>query len=236
MPTISLTIRYFAAARELCACDEERIELSGTELGLQAVMAALCEHHPRLRPYAGRMRLAVNGEFASADARVADGDEVSVLPPVAGGSGAPSGGLTAACEVRKHPLSLDEAVAAVRHAGAGGIAIFMGIVRDQADGKDVARLDYEAHDQMAVREMARVLAEVMAELPGTRLSAQHRVGQLAVGDAAVIIAASAPHRDEAFRACRAAIDRIKERVPIWKKEWAPDGSANWVNLGSGDEP
>jgi molybdopterin synthase catalytic subunit len=143
-------------------------------------------------------------------------------------------------EVRATPLSIDEVVAAVRHPSAGGIAIFLGVVRDHHAGKPVARLDYEAYAELAQKEMARILDELERTSPNTRVAAVHRVGELAIGDTAVVIAASAAHREEAFALCRAAIDRIKESVPIWKKEWAPDGSALWVNLeveaGSAREP
>jgi molybdopterin synthase catalytic subunit len=97
------------------------------------------------------------------------------------------------------------------------------VVRDNAEGKDVARLDYEAHESLALKEMQRVLEGVVSEHAAVRLAAVHRVGQLEIGDVAVCVAASAAHRDEAFTACRKAIDRIKERVPLWKKEWGPSG-------------
>ncbi len=113
------------------------------------------------------------------------------------------------------------------------MAIFTGIVRDHADGQAVARLDYEAHPEMATKEMRRVLEGIATEIPSVRFAATHRVGKLEVGDLAVVVAASAPHRAEAFAACRLAIDRIKETVPIWKKEWGPDGEAHWVNLEEG---
>ena len=225
---MEITVRYFAAARELCGCDQERIRLDAASSSADALLGELCQRHPRLAPYRGRMRLAINAEFAALDDTVSDGDEVSVMPPVAGG--APEVSAQAHADIREAPLSLDEAVAAVSHPGAGGITIFMGVVRDNADDKSVSRLDYEAHAQMAHRELERVLVEICQEQPGTRLSAQHRVGQLAIGDAAVIVAASAAHRADAFTACRNAIDRIKERVPIWKKEWDADGHPNWVNL------
>ena len=109
------------------------------------------------------------------------------------------------------------------------IALFVGTVRDHADGKPVARLDYEAHP-LAAREISRVLDAIAAGTPGVRLAAVHRSGQLVVGDLAVIVGAAAAHRAEAFAACRDAIEQIKALVPIWKKEWAPDGSAHWVNL------
>jgi len=130
-------------------------------------------------------------------------------------------------DLRETPLSLDEAVAHVAHAGAGGIATFVGVVRDHNEGRTVTRLEYSAYDAMAKREMQKIAEELEKEIPGTVVCALHRTGALGVGDAAVVCAASAPHRGEAFRACRELIDRIKARVPIWKRETGPDG-ASWV--------
>jgi molybdopterin synthase catalytic subunit len=129
--------------------------------------------------------------------------------------------------VREAELSMDEAVRAVRRPGAGAIATFAGVVRDDSAGRPVTLLEYEAYLPMAVAEIERILAEVAAEIEGARVFAVHRVGRLGVGDVAVVCAASAPHRDEAFRACRLVIDRIKQRVPIWKREHGPDGPY-WV--------
>lgn len=129
--------------------------------------------------------------------------------------------------LRENALSVDEALAAVRAADAGGIALFVGTVRDHNDGRAVTLLEYEAYGSMALKEMTAIGDEIAAEISGVRLAAHHRVGQLAVGDVAVICAASAAHRGEAFRACRLLIDRIKERVPIWKREHGPDGPY-WV--------
>jgi molybdopterin synthase catalytic subunit len=219
-------VLYFAAARELCGCTGEALAIAGEGTSVRAVLAAIAERHAPMRPVIDRMRVAVNGELVQGDAAIGPGDEVAVLPPVAGGAS----GAVAICALSATPLSVDVVLAAVRRAEAGGIAVFIGTVRDHADGKPVARLDYEAHPELAAREMQRVLEEVAREHPDVRVGALHRTGELAVGDVAVIVAASAPHRAEAFSACRAAIERIKERVPIWKKEWAPDGAAHWVNL------
>jgi molybdopterin synthase catalytic subunit len=130
-------------------------------------------------------------------------------------------------DLRDAPLSADEAIERVKHAGAGGLCLFLGMVRDVNDGQPVVRLEYEAYAPMAVAEMTRIAEEIAAEIEGVRLAALHRTGALAVGDVAVVCAASAPHRDEAYRACRALIDRIKARVPIWKREHGP-GGAHWV--------
>jgi molybdopterin synthase catalytic subunit len=129
--------------------------------------------------------------------------------------------------LRSDRPSLDEAIASVKHPGAGAVCAFLGVVRDHNDGRHVVKLEYEAYPAMAVAEMKRIAIEIAAEIPGTRLSVVHRTGTLAVGDVAVVCAASAPHRAEAYRACRALIDRVKARVPIWKREHGPDG-AWWV--------
>ena len=130
-------------------------------------------------------------------------------------------------DVRTEGVAASEVIALVSHAGAGAIDVFVGTVRDVNDGRAVTQLEYEAYASMARAEMLRICVAIEAEIAGVRVAAIHRVGALAVGDVAVVCAASAPHRDEAFRACRLLIDRIKERVPIWKREHGPDGPY-WV--------
>jgi molybdopterin synthase catalytic subunit len=130
-------------------------------------------------------------------------------------------------DVRESPLSVDEALANVRRPGAGGLAVFIGAVRDESAGRPVTRLEYSAYVSMARREMERIANELEAEIDGVRVFAAHRVGSLDVGEMAVVCVASAPHRAEALRACRELIDRIKLRVPVWKREIGPSGAA-WV--------
>ncbi len=131
------------------------------------------------------------------------------------------------CEIREAPLSVDDALSAVRRPDAGGIALFVGVVRDENDGQAVTLLEYEAYPSMAHKEMRAIVAELEREIPGARLAVLHRIGRLEIGDIAVVCAASAPHRTEAFAACRQLIDRIKARVPIWKREHGPAGP-HWV--------
>jgi molybdopterin synthase catalytic subunit len=130
-------------------------------------------------------------------------------------------------DIRETALSTDEALAMVKRPGAGGLAVFVGVVRDENVGRPVTKLEYSAYASMAKKEMTKIAEEIEAEIEGVRVAALHRVGMLEVGDAAVICAASAPHRSEAFKACRELIDRIKSRVPIWKREIGPDGES-WV--------
>ncbi len=125
------------------------------------------------------------------------------------------------------PLDVAAAIAAVSAPDVGGIDLFLGAVRDHNDGRKVTLLEYHAYVSMAEKEMQRIAEEIQQELPGVRLAALHRMGSLAVGDLAVVCAAGAAHRGEAFEACRRLIDRIKARVPIWKREHGPDGPY-WV--------
>ena len=132
--------------------------------------------------------------------------------------------------VQDTPLSLDEVVRAVSDVGQGGLVTFTGVVRNHSKGKTVTRLDYEAYGPMAEKQLAFIANETAQKWPGTRVAVAHRVGSLVPGDLAVVIAVSAPHRKEAFRACEHVIDRLKEDVPIWKKEFSSDGDV-WVGLG-----
>src|SRR3984885_14941018 len=140
-------------------------------------------------------------------------------------------------DVRDDALSIDEAVAHVKHGGAGAVCVFLGTVRDHNEGHPVVKLVYEAYAAMAVGEMTRIAGELAAEIPGLRVAVLHRTGALVVGDVAVVCAASAPHRGEAYAACRAPIDRVKARVPIWKREHGPDGAywVGWEDARCGDE-
>jgi len=221
---MKVSVHYYAAAKELAGCESSTFEFTPERVPQADLRSAIIDRFPSLAAFLERMRLAVNGDFVDAGQPVQDGDRIDILPPVAGGS------PIVLCRITDREISLDEVRKAVEHPGAGGVCIFHGVVRDHADGKQVSRLDYEAHESLAEKEMKRVLEGVAAEHAGVRIAAVHRVGELGIGDVAVCVAASAAHREDAFAACRKAIDRIKETVPLWKKEWGPGGVAHWVNL------
>jgi len=132
--------------------------------------------------------------------------------------------------VTRDPLDPSALLAEARRDGDGGLTLFVGVVRNSADGRAVTEMEYEAYEPMAEKEMERIEADLSARFPGVRLVLRHRIGRLLVGEVAVVVAASAPHREEAFAACRAGIEEIKVRVPVWKREWGPDGSV-WVDPG-----
>lgn len=220
---MQIQVLYFAVFRERLGTSAETLELDAPATVADAV-AALVERHPPIAALRGRFRVARNQEFASDDEVLVDGDELALIPPVAGGSDPPYARVLAT------ELSLDRCLAVVRSAEAGGIVTFTGMVRRHNRGQTIDHLEYEAYGEMAVKEMLGLIREIEAEVPGSKLAVEHRVGRLEIGDIAVVIAAAAPHRAEAFTACRAMIDRLKDRVPIWKKETGVSGE-EWIGLG-----
>lgn len=219
--TVPVTVRFFAAAREKTRCAEATVEVP-PPVTVAALKAALSKRFPALDPLWPHLRVAVDQEFAGPDDAIPSGAEVALIPPVAGGA--------PLFQVVERPLALAEVVEAVSATGLGGVVTFSGAVRDATRGKPVVKLEYEAYAPMAQKKLAQIADEAAAKWPGTRLAVVHRVGTLVPGDLAVVIAAAAPHRKEAFRACEYVIDRLKEDVPIWKKEHFEDGQV-WVGLG-----
>ncbi|MBO2459082.1 molybdenum cofactor biosynthesis protein MoaE [Actinomadura violacea] len=140
---------------------------------------------------------------------------------------AAAGNVIRLAEIRDTPLSVDEVFAAVGDPAAGGVALFVGTVRDHDHARDVSALSYSAHPTVQ-RELLAVMEKVAADFPVRALAAVHRVGDLAIGDLAVVVAASCPHRAEAFDACRRLIDDLKAQVPIWKHQTFADGADEWV--------
>ncbi|MCW2543496.1 MAG: hypothetical protein JWM40_1048 [Frankiales bacterium] len=130
-------------------------------------------------------------------------------------------------DIREQALNVDEVLAAVADAGAGGVVSFTGVVRAQDGGRAVTRLEYSAHPS-ALDEMTKVVQAVAEQERVVKVAALHRVGILEIGDVAVVVAASAAHRDQAFVAARRLIDDIKASVPIWKHQWFADGTEEWV--------
>lgn len=133
-------------------------------------------------------------------------------------------------ELRDTPLSVDEVLAAVADPGAGGTAVFIGTVRDEDHRRAVTGLGYSAHPQ-AVDRLRVVMEKIVADYDVRAIAAVHRVGDLEVGDLAVVVAAACPHRDQAFAACRTLIDELKAEVPIWKNQVFADGGSEWVGIG-----
>ena len=217
------SLREAAGAKELSVALPERARVV-------ALRELLMASQPAFEKLAGRLRVAVNREFATDDAVLGDGDEVAFLPPVSGGSSrhANADDDRARCTISVRPLDAEAVAARVAGADAGGVVSFIGAVRDHARGRAIRHLEYEAYPAMALGEMERICDAAAQRWPAARVAIAHRVGHLEIGDLAVVVVAAAAHRAEAFEACRFAIDTLKETVPIWKKEVATDGEY-WVD-------
>ena len=212
-------VKLFGALRE--AVGEQELSVALPEAARVAdLLALLARDHAGVDRFGERLATAVNLEVVPRETLLRDGDEVALLPPVAGGAGR--------CWLSEQPLDAGAVIARVAGPGMGGITVFIGAVRDHARGREIRHLEYEAYPEMAEQEMDRVADEAATRWPGARVAIAHRTGHLEIGDVAVVVAAAAPHRAEAFAACRFAIDTLKERVPIWKKEFASDGEY-WVD-------
>ena len=215
---MNVTVRYFAAARDLAGVDAETLDLAaGTTVA--ALRQELGRRHGALARLLAVCRIGRNDAFADDDEELAAGDDVVVLPPASGG--APR------AQLLETPIAPGQAEALCERAGVGGIVTFTGTVRNHNLGKDVVQLEYSAYAPMALREMDAIAAEAMARWPLQDVRILHRVGLLQVGDIAVQIAVAGAHRGEPFEACRWVIDELKRRVPIWKKEFTADG-ATWL--------
>jgi molybdopterin converting factor subunit 1 len=218
---IAVRVRLFARLRELAGVETETLTLP-VRSTVSDVYDAFRRAHPALPERAG-VRPALNQEFGDWDAEVADGDEVAFIPPVSGGAH----GVGVLFEVGSEPLDVRRVEAAVVHDGAGGICTFTGVVRDNSRGQSVTHLEYEAFAEMATAQMRRIADEIAERWPEARVAMAHRTGRLEIGEASVVVSASAPHRAEAIAACKWGIDRLKETVPIWKKEHAANGTF-WI--------
>jgi molybdopterin synthase catalytic subunit len=248
---VQVVVKLFGSVREAAGVKELSVALpDGARL--RELRDLLAREHPAVEALGERLAASVNYDVVSFDTPLHDGDEVALLPPVAGGSGG-------CCWLSEAPLDAAAVVARVSGPGMGGIVTFVGAVRDRARGHEIRHLEYEAYPGMAEREMEKIASEAAerwpgvrvsiahragfleigdiavaiaadaaGRWPGARLAIAHRVGHLEIGDLAVVVAAAAPHRAEAFAACRFAIDTLKEKVPIWKKEFATDGEY-WVD-------
>jgi molybdopterin synthase catalytic subunit len=217
---VRVLVRLFASYREAAGRGHFELELPPGAKVRDAIQRILAEHP--LIAEGRQVVIARNREYADLDTPLQDGDEVALIPPVSGGAR-----TLERIAISEAPLSVDDALALVRDDAMGGVVVFLGTVRSQSRGKRILHLEYEAYAEMAEAKMRQIADRLAREHAPLRIAMHHRIGDLRVGDVAVIVAASAPHRDAAFAAARAAIDELKTIVPIWKKEHAEDGAV-WI--------
>jgi molybdopterin converting factor subunit 1 len=163
--------------------------------------------------------VAVNQSYAADDHKIQEGDEIAIIPPVSGGSPLPP-----MVEISHEPLSIEAVTAKVIHPNHGASLSFIGTTREWTHGKRTTLLEYEAYEPMALKTMQQIADDIHQRYEGALCAISHRLGSVSISEISVIIAVSAPHRNAAYEASRYAIERLKQIVPIWKKEIWEDGS------------
>ncbi len=232
---MNLTILLFATLKDRAGTNRLPLALPGAEATLDEVRFTLTTLHPALTEILGSAVAAVNQEFAFPADRVHDGDEVAFFPPVSGGAWPEIYRLTA------DPIDLNELTRAITVPATGAVCLFSGAVRGEtnADGAliETMALEYEAYEPMAIAKMRQVVEEIRTQWPLVQgVAVVQRIGKLAVGEPTVLIACASGHRDQGcFEAARYGIDRLKEIVPVWKKEIGTDGQS-WVEGGYQPRP
>jgi MoaE-MoaD fusion protein len=216
---VDVDVRYFAIIREIVGLSAERRKVAeGATAG--DVFTHLIRENPRLERVRPVTMLMVNKAYVTPEHELHDGDELALIPPV-------SGGAESRFRVQSEALDPRSTESLVAHLGAGAIATFIGTVRDHGRGRAVTHLEYEAYVPAAELSLAQIGDEIQERWGIDHVAITHRVGSLTVGEASVVISVASAHRDAAFDACRYAIERIKQIVPIWKKEHYADG-ATWL--------
>ena len=218
MRNLKIKARFFGLYSELVGSSQVDLEIED-KISLAELKQKLFVFFPQLTAYNDNLLLAVNSEYGTAEQQLKDGDEIAVLPPLSGGDD---------IEITAAPISTESVAEKVKQDCYGALVTFTGMVRDNSEGYKVLFMEYEAFQEMAYNKLAEIAEEVRVRWQPLDIAISHRVGRLEVGEVALAIAVASPHRKEAFAACQYAVDRIKEIVPIWKKEIREDGGV-WVN-------
>ena len=229
---VTVTLRLFAVYRERVGSDCIEVTLPDGAT-VDDALHRLAEQHPVTEPLLGTTMVAVNQSYVERSHPLQSMDEVALIPPVSGGLDYPS--PNPRMLITDEPLDAERVTAMVANTANGGVVTFQGVTRDETGGRTVVRLDYEAYPEMAYKTLQQIFDEVEERWGITDLALAHRIGRLELGEASLVVAVGAAHRAEAFAAAMYVVDRLKEIVPIWKKEFFEDGSV-WVGLGSSAPP
>ncbi len=231
---MQITVKYFAGLRERFGLTEETLLVDAEKPVVANLWQALEAAHPGLERMKNFVRVAVNRDFADDDTPLGPDDEIALIPPVSGGAGDDEStelaDETGAFRITLAQLDTLQVRSLVERPEAGAIVLFEGVVRDHTGDHAVNFLEYETYLEMALAKLVETGQELVERWPEAQVAIHHRYGKLDIGEKAVVIAVSCPHRASAFAACQWAIDRLKEVVPIWKKEVGPGGD-EWVGMG-----
>jgi molybdopterin synthase catalytic subunit len=214
---MKIKVLFFGVTQDLTGLQEERTEFP-EGLSLDGLWGRYAARFPRLNDLSGAVLLAVNQEIADRTRALQDGDEVAFLPPVSGGS------IRDYYLLTRFPIPTADLVRQQMTSEDGAVVVFEGVVRNNSSGRRTLYLEYEAYEPMAIRKMEEIGEEAKRRFEIDHIGMIHRLGRLEIGETSVAIIVTAAHRRATFGACQFAIDRLKEIVPIWKKEYFEDGS------------
>jgi len=230
---MQVRVLFFGVLRDIVGRSEEQLEVEPNST-IGSLFRAYSERYETLRDKRPSILFARNREFATPDAPLSDNDEIAFLPPVSGGSDRAirrvDGHVFA---ITRDVLDSQSLARSLQRPEDGAAVIFEGVVRNNTKGRPTAYLEYECYEEMAIEQMAKIGLEIAAQFAIGRIGMIHRLGKLYIGEASVVVVATAPHRKPAFEAALEAINRLKREVPIWKKEFFADGAV-WVE-GEWDE-
>ncbi len=214
---MKILVLFFGLTHDVTGFGQEQVELPEGK-SLADLRRHYAQRFPRLSELADSLVIAVNEEIAKDSRTLSDGDEVAFMPPVSGGSGAEIYHLT------REPISAAALARELQVPEDGAVVCFEGIVRNNSLGRKTLYLEYEAYEPMAIRKMQEIGREAKQKFAIDRVGILHRLGRLEIGETSVAIAVTAGHRHAAFEACHELINRLKQVVPIWKKEYFTDGA------------
>ncbi|MGA9043190.1 MAG: molybdenum cofactor biosynthesis protein MoaE [Terriglobales bacterium] len=219
---MQVKVLFFGMLKDLVGRGSDSLNLP-EDATLADVLNHYHERIPRLRDFTASMAMSVNQEYAAVEAKLKPGDEVGLLPPVSGGAS-----NSAHCALVREAIDTHDVLEKIKHPEDGAAVIFEGVVRDHTRGRRTLYLDYEAYEEMALKQMEELAGQGLTQFQIRNVAMIHRLGRLEIGETSVLIVVASAHRAAAFDACRWLIDTLKRTVPIWKKEHFEDGAV-WAD-------
>lgn len=226
---MQVRILFFGVLKEFAGRESDSLSLPD-ESTLADVLSHYKKNMPQLRSFAASIAMSINQEYARPEAKLKSGDEIALLPPVSGGSGKESGTAPEShfASIVRDKIDTQQVLEKIKRPEDGAAVVFEGVVRNHSRGRRALYLDYEAYEEMALKQMESLAAQALAQFEIRDARIVHRLGRLQIGEASVLIVVASAHRAAAFDACRWLIDTLKRTVPIWKKEYFEDG-AIWAD-------
>jgi MoaE-MoaD fusion protein len=219
---MQVRVLFFGVLKDLMERESDSVQLPE-----DATLKDLMDHYqtltPGLKKFISSIAVSVNQEYARPEARLQSGDEVALLPPVSGGSS-----RSAHCAIVHEKINTAAVLDQIKRPHDGAAVVFEGVVRNHSRGRRTLHLEYEAYEEMALKQMEALAEQALGQFSISDLALVHRLGRLQIGETSVVMVVTSAHRAAAFDACRWLIDTLKRTVPIWKKEYFEDGAV-WAD-------